>query len=472
MDFNCTSGNDSDATTEFSLGDSRELLVELRRATRGTSQSALYEFASILRQLMDLHDENGGDHDIAAFIETSMHEIRAVVGTDESSSDAMETLYGQAIDRWGDQLTPLEDDDLEETRSDFGGWDDADHNVPESDADVVAPSAEAISSLLTQLAGEPERVVDVTGDPQPAPQPAPAKLQGEPSSASSASIDSLDPELREAFLDDASSCLCSMEDSLLRLESDASDADSLNQICRELHTLKGASASVGLTDLADQLHQLEDTLRDDHEASRAPNIDSLLQSVDSIRSQISGGKKEPTPDPTSAAIAQQPQEVRQSAETPATQLASFTEGPDDDESVRVKSSQLNRLMDMLAELVMLRNRRETELTELQENYHELIGSVSKMRLLSNEEWHQEDSCTSLQLSEVANDVLEVAQRVRDCARPVAEGNTAVSQFIRQFRQELVELRRTPVSGLFQAIAASRARCRSSRIQAGSIETAR
>ena len=130
---------------------------------------------------------------------------------------------------------------------------------------------------------------------------------------------------------------------------------------------------------------------------------------------------------------------------------SFSEGPADDESVRVKSSQLNRLMDMLAELVMLRNRRETELAELQEIYHELIGSVSKMRLLSNEGHLESINSKSIQLSELANDVLEAAQHLRDCARPVSEGNTAVSQFIRQFRQELVELRRTPVSGLFRRL---------------------
>ncbi len=46
------------------------------------------------------------------------------------------------------------------------------------------------------------------------------------------------PELREAFLDDASGCIGSMEESLLRLDHDRQDADALNQICRELHTLK------------------------------------------------------------------------------------------------------------------------------------------------------------------------------------------------------------------------------------------
>ena len=138
--------------------------------------------------------------------------------------------------------------------------------------------------------------------------------------------------------------------------------------------------------------------------------------------------------------------------TGAFAVARLPRVPPTTRSVRVKSSQLNRLMDMLAELVMLRNRRETELSDLQEVYHELIGSVSKMRLLSNEGNRRiTDASSSLQLSEIANDVLEVAQHVRDCARPVAEGNTAVSQFIRQFRQELVELRRTPVSGLFRRL---------------------
>jgi chemotaxis protein histidine kinase CheA/ActR/RegA family two-component response regulator len=132
-------------------------------------------------------------------------------------------------------------------------------------------------------------------------------------------------------------------------------------------------------------------------------------------------------------------------------LDSLADDSDDDESVRVKTSQLNRLMDMLAELVMLRNRRDTELSALQESYHELINSVAKMRLISNEEQVQDLASRSLQLSEVANDVLEVAQNVRSCARPVAEGNEAVSQFIRQFRQELVELRRTPISGLFRRL---------------------
>jgi chemotaxis protein histidine kinase CheA/ActR/RegA family two-component response regulator len=164
-----------------------------------------------------------------------------------------------------------------------------------------------------------------------------------------------------------------------------------------------------------------------------------------------------------------PSTVVRAVETPALSAKSpvFSDDSSDGESVRVKSSQLNRLMDMLVELVMLRNQRQTELTVLQEVYHELITSGSKMRLLSNDRGLCSDSSTSLQLSEVASDVLETAQQVRDCTRPFADGNAAVSRFIRQFRQELVELRRTPISGLFrrlQLVAREAARAESKQVR--------
>ncbi len=362
-------------------------------------------------------------------------------------------------DIWDEDQLPAE---LDADQSEWqiamssGDWDLVDEDVADdqhdaSELDLAAPSAEQINELMNQIgaasqfasgsivqaagdkaivrpaAGNENRVTEPTGGGGSVKKS--ARHQGPV-----VTIESLDPELREAFMDDASSCVGSMEQALLRLESDPADANALNEICRQLHTLKGASASVGLSQLADQLHRLEDTLCDDQQAKRTPDINSLLQTVDSIRSQVAGSV--PSQPSTTTAPAPQPK------------ITSFDDGPDDDESVRVKSSQLNRLMDMLAQLVMLRNRRETELAELQEVYHELIGSAAKMRLLSNETDPDSVVCSSLQLSEVANDVFEIAGQVRDCARPIAEGNAAVSQFIREFRQELVELRRTPIAGLF------------------------
>ena len=139
--------------------------------------------------------------------------------------------------------------------------------------------------------------------------------------------------------------------------------------------------------------------------------------------------------------------------TPDHSLVAFDAGDErsgDEESVRVKSSQLNRLMDMLAELVMLRNRRETELSELQGIYEELIQGVCHVRSAGDSR-EVDTNDHAMSLPSIANGLMATAQKLRNCAQPVAEGNAAVSQFIRQFRQELVELRRTPVSGLFRRL---------------------
>ncbi len=482
----------NDHPEPFSIESAREFLREICEATRDAQERDVFEFCSLVDQVIDLHDESDDEQQLAGFIRDGIEEIQRLVNDDQPNSERLESLRGQAIDCWGDFLSSA-DETLDDVDPGADAWgsneDDLEAFDLEDDEELVAPSAEEISSLLGQLGSvptadeateEPKATDPSSGsscDPsqhetshgqssgqhtgpdhqlpdQREPSSAEATTQptsGDPGTTeATAAIAGLEPELREAFLDDASSCISSMEDSLLKLENDPGDADALNQICRELHTLKGASGSVGLADLASQVHELEDRLRDDHAAGRAPEIGSLLKSVDAIRSQISSGPASGSTQSSNDSVAAALPEASALA-SPMPSLADFNDGANDDEMVRVKSSQLNRLMDMLAELVMLRNRRETELSDLQEVYHELIGSVSKMRLLSNEGSVISDACTSLQLSEVANDVLEVAQHVRDCARPVAEGNTAVSQFIRQFRQELVALRRTPVSGLFRRL---------------------
>ncbi|QEG41045.1 hybrid sensor histidine kinase/response regulator [Roseimaritima ulvae] len=479
------------ATNSLSLEESRELLLEVRAATEGTSQIGVYEFAGLLCQVLDREGrairENNGEDAIAKFIATSLDEVRKVMNEDQSTSARMESLRDFAIDRWGELLCAIDDPDLTEGLTHPADtWSDEEDQAFGFDDDLVAPSAEEIGSLLGQLGQTPAVPAAPQAEPTPEPEPppaaqpqraaqslptqniplevasavspvatpaaAPAQVETAPPHSSAVTIASLDPELRAAFLDDASSCVSSMESALLRLESNPQDSESLNQICRELHTLKGASGSVGLCELADHLHALEDRLRDDLQAGRKPDVESLLRSVDSIRAQVLERPASPaTATPATNDSGTGSSVTEPSAVDSTVPPLSFDDGPADDETVRVQSSQLNRLMDMLAELVMLRNRRETELSELQEVYRELIGSVSKMRLISNDA-HGTDSATgSLQLSEVANDVLEVAHHVRDCARPVAEGNTAVSQFIRQFRQELVELRRTPIGGLFRRL---------------------
>jgi chemosensory pili system protein ChpA (sensor histidine kinase/response regulator) len=296
------------------------------------------------------------------------------------------------------------------------------------------------------------------------------------------SIDSLDSELRSAFLDDATFCMGAIEASAMLLETKADNREAILQISRQLHTLKGASASVGLSEFADRLHSLEDVIQSDQLNGRVTPVDLLLERLDWFRLKLSAIRHQKQLSTSALCNTETGGSPSRNKELFKEDNAGNRVGPadpliietaDDEESVRVKTSQLNRLMDMLSELVMLRNRRQTETNELREIYHELNGSVAKLRLLGslNAKASTDRGCQgtyvgaaddshrppvwadsgSLQLSEIAADVQEMAQRVRECSSPVAEGNEAVSQFIRQFRFELVELCRAPTTGLFQRL---------------------
>lgn len=448
------------------LRNAHELLREVKQSAGAESGSELYEFACLLLQLLDVIDGWHDDSDwrlenaqqLSSFIADGLSKVRAAVAGDSAALEPIKDLTREARGNWEEYLELLEDRQTDDAYR--GGWNDSGDAAAESaDEDLTAPSEEEITALLAELGqvsgvGEPEK--EENAEP-PRHEPHRAVPSAEPCDEVE-----IDAELREAFLDDAGRCLTGIEDAIVALEAEPGSKESLQQICRELHTLKGASGSVGLSKLADYLHQVEETLRAACSASGpVPPASTLFDYFDNIRRHVEAIAPAKAADSeqdgcAASAAPHLSDEPHESTVPPV-----FDEGVDDDESVRVKASQLNRLMDMLAELVMLRNRRGSELTQLKEIHHELIHSASRLRVFSDgcdgdvatgNGKHRDAVGQPLpQLAEVAGDVLESAQRLRDCYQPLAEANSAVSQFIGQLRQELVELRRTPVSALFRRL---------------------
>lgn len=264
-----------------------------------------------------------------------------------------------------------------------------------------------------------------------------------------------DPEMLEAYLDDALRSLNTMEQAALAIEINRSDRETIQQYCRELHTLKGASATVGLACLASELHDLETDLQDalEHQPEREVDAEPLLAAIDRIRADISSLQTQPFaqsptgPSPESRAI--------ESTATPA-QFAG-----NDHASVRIRANQLDRLMDMLAELVVLRNRRESHVSEHEQLNDELIQCATRLnqaeansldRSLATETNVSDGFRLSTSTyTEIAKDITAVSNELRKLQKPAIHDNAAISRFIRDFRQELMQLRRIPVSGLFKRL---------------------
>ena len=72
---------------------------------------------------------------------------------------------------------------------------------------------------------------------------------------------SVDPELLEAFLAESSDLLEQSEKTLLDLERQPDSARALQALFRHFHTLKGAAAAVGLSEVATHLHHGESLLQ-------------------------------------------------------------------------------------------------------------------------------------------------------------------------------------------------------------------
>ena len=473
-----------------SVLDAIEILEEVIQSSCDASDDQLAQFSQILWRLAQKVEDAGFDNTDPELVDAMSSSvidgcnlIRGIFSGQPDAITQLDEAYQQVLIRFGDQVAQ-EHGDQENPWQDDSFCD----SVAANDEPDL-PSAAEIQSMLSQIREEPEveaaevfeaaeveppATLEVAG-PEPAAKQHIAEnstnATAEPKSESSTldldEVDNelVDDELRCAFMDDAMRCLSSMESSLLSLESNPTDPAPLQTIGRELHTLKGASASIGLARLADYVHQVEDAIGEIEKSDQPAPLDTLLQYVDTIRDRINAfNNAKASNDAEEQPSTDQQGEAASSAEQNAAAVRplNFDEGVVDDESVRVKASRLGRLMDMLSELVMSRNRRDSDLAHLISIHEDLLDNVARLRALNQEPdplrpidyaAGQPDSGSdnTALLAGISNDVLELAQRLRECYQSVADGNNHVSQFIRTFRQELVELRRTPINGLFNRL---------------------
>jgi chemotaxis protein histidine kinase CheA/ActR/RegA family two-component response regulator len=440
-----------------------ELFSEIAAAGRDAGRFDLASFADVLGRLLqvvlalvDSEDTRQEAWQVRDFVRDAIECLEGALQDDPESAAWMAELSQQAEEGWGDCL------ELIAPMADVGASDGDWHSQPADinlDNDTPLDCGQ-IGLILDSLGSDISTDADETAiaasestrcererhgaDYHPAPRK-PVK---------DATL--FDSEIRDAFLDDAQRCLASIEASLLAYEEDPAQSQPLKQVCRELHTLKGASASVGLKELADFLHQVEDDLQAATDQHDSVDLQPIFKAVDAVREQM---QQRPA--------GQRTAEHRLPVET----SDSFVNaGGGSQDSVRVKSAQLDRLMDMLAELVMLRNRRESRVEQLKGVHNELVRCVSRLRAYEEKystfaaaaqssAGHGESGMGRLShvaqhvssLTEIANDLLDLGGNLRELYEPVGDENLAISRFIRHFRQELIQLRRVPMGGLFQRL---------------------
>ncbi len=104
--------------------------------------------------------------------------------------------------------------------------------------------------------------------------------------------DYLDPnneELLKDFFTEAQLMVETLEANVLVLENEPGNKESVDEIFRAAHTLKGSAATVQMTELTNFTHLVEDVLDDIRSGSvhvEEPVIDALLESIDLIKAML------------------------------------------------------------------------------------------------------------------------------------------------------------------------------------------
>lgn len=198
------------------------------------------------------------------------------------------------------------------------------------------------------------------------------------------------------FFEEASELVDSVEKDVLRLATASSSERSglLEGVLRDLHTLKGNSGMMGLAELQERVHQLEDEVGEvDPEIQ--PTVDHLLAGVDEVRDLLTatrerGGEADTPPDLGSGGS--------------RSRLTS---------SVRISFTPLDALVDRLMEVVIFRNR----LAEVVARGLREAGSS------------------------------EGLQRWREASRSEA----ALAKILEQLRSEVMALRMVPLDGVLERL---------------------
>jgi len=99
----------------------------------------------------------------------------------------------------------------------------------------------------------------------------------------------IDPELLPEFVAEAGEHLDEMEANLIKLETDPENREIINEIFRDVHTIKGSSAYLGLKVTSELAHKLENLLEMVRQGKRSVDsslIDTLIAAKDRITSLV------------------------------------------------------------------------------------------------------------------------------------------------------------------------------------------
>ena len=212
-----------------------------------------------------------------------------------------------------------------------------------------------------------------------------AAAKPETDELSTAAAFALDPEMAGFFIRDARDQIKVIEQAVLRWEKGEDSTEQVWAAQRGFHTIKGAGNSIGLTAVAQSVHEVEAYLESIAGAGASGSralFAFLFGAVDQLRSYLGDLARNPTAPwrndwSTALRLISQPVEQGAAGGSPGTpsfvRQTVVQQDFEDDEShtIRVEASRLYELVNLIGEMVIDRARLEKKIEQLTSLYGDL-----------------------------------------------------------------------------------------------------
>jgi two-component system chemotaxis sensor kinase CheA len=256
------------------------------------------------------------------------------------------------------------------------------------------------------------------------------------------------------FVEEARDRLKALNAATVRLEAEPGAATVLADILREAHSLKGSAQMLGLADVSEVAHQLEDLILPAKREGTGLDVrafDLVFRTIDVLGSQVEALARQTAlpaePVPVAATVSATPRGAPsgQSTGSAANQSASQSTGQSTSQSIRVSVDKLEGLTHMAPDLVIQSLKaaeRHAELRRIEAALGRLRDRIREARLGPS------TKSRTAELGDYADAVDGLNRRMRALVTNLSDDQVRLSLITEHLRQQVIELTMLPVATVF------------------------
>lgn len=275
------------------------------------------------------------------------------------------------------------------------------------------------------------------------------------------------------FREEADDHLQKLNEGVITLEGDPDNVELINEMLRSAHTLKGSSNMVGLTEISEVAHRMEDimvAIRDGQMKFTPTLSDPLFEALDAIvhmaDKAVAGEKSDYDVAGLVARLSEiapsegETRQVPRRAEQPDAELAAAAEaeaevvekrvGKPTATTIRVRTAQVDRILNLVGEMVIAQIKAEDRVLtvkSLAARTSELLDTwlALKAGLVSGESDDEEEDLPAMDSL-----VHEIKDLARSLASDYAEDTARMSAVVGDLQAAGMQIRMLPAATVFNA----------------------